>query len=413
MKLKFGRDAAISVFFIVFLFAVLAGTGVRLYETRQETLNLYFQTAGENAGPAAKAKAAVYTVYTQLNNLDTKLFRRTDFINLHGLFNRALGNRIMEEKNSGERSIIKLDDGYLTFIDARPDSGFAQTSATAIASFGSQLAASGTQLLYVQMPSKIESLDPQLPRGVVDYSNQKAGALLDALEARNVATFDLRQSILEQRLDYHALFFKTDHHWLPSTGLWAAGEVCGELNRKFGFSADAGLIDPANFTATDYKKSWMGSQGKRVGQYYAGLDDFETLLPKESTDFYYYYTWGSTSFQKRGRFEDTLVFQKYLLDKDLFLKNSYMYYLGGDHSLTVIKNMKAPQNKKLLVIGDSYCAVFLPYLALAANAEIRFLDLRHYEGSAAEYAALYRPDLVVIAYYSLTFDKPEAFDFNS
>lgn len=412
LKLKFDRDAVISVVFIAFLFVVLAGTGARLYVNRQETLTLYAQTAGANAGAAAKVKAAAFAVYAKLNGLDADLFRRTDFINLHGLVNRAMGNRIMEEKNSGERSVVKLDDGYLTFVAPRPDGGFAQKSAAAIASFGSQLAASGSRLLYVQMPFKINSLDPQLPRGVADYTNIKASGLLGALEARGVATFDLRQRILEQRLDYQALFFRTDHHWLPSTGLWAAGEMCGELNKNFGFSADAGLIDPANFTRTVYQKSWLGSQGKRVGKYYAGLDDFEVLLPKENTDFYYYYTSGSTSFQKRGRFEDTLVNQKYLQHGNLFVKNCYMYYLGEDHGLKVIKNMNAPQDKKLLIIGDSYCAAFLPFLALAANAEIRLLDLRHYEGSAAEYAELYRPDLTVIAYYPLTFEKPEAFDFN-
>lgn len=412
MKQKFDRNAVISVFFILFLFVVLAGTGVRLYETRQETLNLYAQTAGPNAGTAFKAKSAVYAVYTQLNRLDTKLFRRTDFINLHGLFNRALGNRIMEEKNSGERSIVKLDDGMITFIDSTPDDGFSADAAQKIAALGTQLAASDTKLLYLQFPWKVESLNEQLPRGVKDYTNQKASALLGALESRGVATFDLRESILEQRLDNHALFFRTDHHWLPSTGLWAAGEVCKKLNADFGYSADVSLIERDDFKTALYADSFLGSEGKRVGKYYAGLDDYETLLPKETTDFYFYYTAGNMSFQKRGRFEDTLVFGKYLEGDDLFVKNPYMYYLGGDHGLTVIQNMQAPKGKKLLVAGDSFCAAFLPFLAMSANAEIRFIDLRHFEGSFMDYVAEYQPDTVMIAYCPLTFSVEEAFDFN-
>jgi hypothetical protein len=66
----------------------------------------------------------------------------------------------------------------------------------------------------------------------------------------------------------------------------------------------------------------------------------------------------------------------FLTMEDLYT-NRYQAYLGGDFAQLTITNPNQTNNKKLLVIKDSYANAFVQFL-VPHYKEIHVLDLRHY-----------------------------------
>ena len=198
------------------------------------------------------------------------------------------------------------------------------------------------------------------------------------------------------------MFFKTDHHWKPQSGLWAAQEICKTLNSEFGFSIDTDILNLENFSTTVYENIFLGSQGKRVGKFYASVDDFPLVLPSFETDLTNYVLRENGLEQNlKGSFEETLIFKDHLEPVDYFEKSSYSAYTGGDFPLNIITNNKL-KNKRIVFLRDSFACVTTPFLSLAACNELHTIDPRYYKGSIREYIEKLNPDIVITMYSSRT-----------
>lgn len=57
--------------------------------------------------------------------------------------------------------------------------------------------------------------------------------------------------------------------------------------QRYGFSFDPALTDESRYEKTVYERFFLGSQGKRVGTLYGGVDDFTVYTPKFDTDLTY------------------------------------------------------------------------------------------------------------------------------
>jgi len=273
-----------------------------------------------------------------------------------------------------------------------------QKKADKTAVLDAHLKSEGIPLLYVQLPFKVSKLDNKLPTGVFDYSNENADTMLTALKSRGVATFDLRQEIKKDGLDWYSLFFRTDHHWKPETGLWAAGKISEKLNSDYGFNIDRTLLDKNSFRTKIYNNWFLGSQGKRVGQFYAGTDNFTLMLPKYKTDFdFTCHRINGQTFTKKGSFEDTWIFKENL-KKDYFNINTYAVYSGADYRVSVCTN-NLLSGKKILLLRDSYSNVIAPFISLAGCKELRTIDPRYFQGSITGYIDDFKPDIVLMLYY--------------
>jgi len=409
MKIKYSRHSVIAAFFLCFTFIILAGTLAKVYVSRDEVTTTYIQTLGDNSGALAKPKAILLTVYDTLLDIDSKIFKRTDFVNVYGLAQRVTGNRRVYDAASSSSDVIKLGNGYLSFV--LPKSKDLPKKADETAALNAHLKSEGIPLLYVQLPFKINKLDSELPTGVYDYANENSDTMLSALKSRGVATFDLRDEIVKAGLDWYPLFFRTDHHWKPSTGLWAAGKISEKLNSDYGFNIDMPLLNSNNFSSTTYKNWFLGSQGKRVGQFYAGTDDFTLLLPKYKTDMNCtYYRVNGQNIIKNGSFKDAMIFTENLKTKDYFNINTYATYSGGDFPLTICTN-NLLAGKKILILRDSYANVLAPFISLACCKELRTIDPRHFTGSITDYIDSFKPDIVMMLYYPTALSNSAFFKF--
>ena len=409
VKNKWSRHHLISLFFIFFIFIVCAGTAAKGYVSRDEYIKIYSGYLNDNSGAVGKVKASVLTAYETLKNIDGKVYKRTGFINVYGLTQRITGNRYVYDAASSGNDVVKLNNGYLSFV--LPKSKDLKKKADKTAAFNARLKNNGIDLLYVQLPFKINKYDKQLPTGVYDYSNENSDIMLSELKSRGVKTYDLREEIIKDGLNRYPLFFRTDHHWKPSTGLWAAGKICEKLNSSFDFNINISKLDKKNFRSTVYRNWFLGSQGKRVGQYYTGVDDFTLLLPTYKTGISStYYRINGEKIVKNGNFEDAMIFAENLKSKDYFGINTYAAYSGGDFPLTICIN-KLLADKKILLLRDSYSNVLVPFISLAGCKELRAIDPRHFKGSISDYIEKFNPDIVLMLYYPTALGNSAFFKF--
>lgn len=332
-------------------------------------------------------------------NLDPNYSLKAFNIHIYGLTQRIIGNDYVYYADTA-KGVVRLDNGYLTTLLPELTDKRLNEITGGITEFSDILAEGGIDFLYVQLPFKMCADDKQLPVGVEDYSNENADRVLSVLNGNSVDTFDIRVEYKKAGLDFYPLFFRTDHHWLPSTALWSMQRLCEKLNDDYGFKTDTSLLDIKRFSQTTYKDLFLGSLGKRVGRYYAGVEDFSLILPEYETDMVFSYHrlddhyLDGEEFRRGGSFYEAFI-EKVHLEKNHMYGSPYSAYSGGDLSETITVNRNISEGK-ILLIRDSFSCTAAPFLSLAACRELHTLDLRHFYGSVSEYTKKLKPDIVIV-----------------
>lgn len=331
------------------------------------------------------------------------------FIQLYGGTQRLLGRRILEDVEE-QYTVYQLSDGSLTFINAEPiDDGTLSSHAEAYLRFQDLLEEREIPLLYLQAPQKIgREGAPTLPPGVTDYGNQNADRFLARITAGGADVLDLRDVLEADAQPWTSYFFTTDHHWKPETALLCVQKLVELLNEDYGMALDPSLTDPSRYHVQVYEDIFLGSQGKRTGSLYAGLDDLTVLTPDFETDF----THTIQVQVHEGTFEQCLLFLEQLEQTDPFQSNPYTVYSGGDYSFSRIINHLNPDGPKIMILRDSFGCVLTPFLAMHCS-DLSIVDLRYFYDYFPTYLNWLDPDMVLLLYSPGNLTNDMAFDFFS
>lgn len=173
--------------------------------------------------------------------------------------------------------VYRLPDGFFTFVYDKWD---VKDKVRCVKTFSDYCKSRRINFSFICAPFKIWENDTGF-YGVKDFSNQNADNFLKGLEENDISYMDLRAKIKEQGLDNHSLFFRTDHHWLPETGLWGANEVGKFLNKEFDYKLNTERFARDRFDTVKYEKWFLGSQGCKVKLQFAEPDDINLFYPKE------------------------------------------------------------------------------------------------------------------------------------
>lgn len=336
------------------------------------------------------------------NSYTDNLFGKSYWVEVLGFFNKSLNKKIFLDTED-RYTVYKMDNGQETgnYI------GYDMTAfADNYIKFATNIKKEGIPLLYVQAPFKINKYDNQLPYGIPDETNPLADNFLDIV-SDECDTFDLRDLINEQGLDYSSLFYNTDHHWTANTGLWASNVITEKLIENYGLDLDNTYLPRENYIYTVYEDYMLGSQGKRAGIYYSGLDDFTLIEPNYKTD--YYLTIPSLGVVKEGSYSETILFKEYL-SKDYYNADPGRVYTGDNYSLMTIDNKLAKNNTRILLIKDSFSKSIIPSFASTCST-LHIIDLRTFEGSVSEYALKNNIDVIVVLYNPSVVVDPNFFKF--
>ncbi len=299
-------------------------------------------------------------------------------------------------KNSGG---VVLENGYVSGIYGVTTTNYELQQIVDLKDF---LDEKGIQLLYVNEPTKyFDDAVIERDMGKRTYINANADTLLEGMAEAGVNYIDLREIYTELGYESFDLFYKTDHHWTVRAGKIAAEAIAAELNGKYGYNIDLTLYEDEKFLVTHYENAWLGEQGRKLGTSFVGLDDFDLILPDYYTDYTVTYMGGNTF---SGAFGEVLVYQEAYsseLNSDVYEALSWHYsYMAGGLSESVVCNNMNLEGKKILVLGDSFDQVTVPFLSLGVS-EVQTLVLRNYEGSLREYISEHDIDTVIIAYASI------------
>ena len=361
-----------------------------LYPFSDKYVFEYKQTeSAESAEPQKygfreKAKDVESRVDYYCTNL---LFGRMKFVEANALFNKTVGMKII----SGTDSVVVMNNGYLTFQSNEVNTDFAASS---LQWFKSNLDEKGINLMYVQFPSKECPEDNKLPAGVEDFNNINADSLIKDLEKTDVKYSDFRKLLYSETDNWYGSFFRTDHHWLPETGVWAAEKLSELLNQNCGYNINTDIGETDNYNVKIYENYCLGSQGRVATLKFADPEDFSLITPKKETNFTvnYFSDYGGT-----GSYEDVLIDKRAVAKIDYYNLSTYSAYLYGNNAVTSIRNNNIHNGKRLLILSDSFCKCVVPILA----QEVEYIDVvdrRYFTGSIMNYVEQFRPDTVLVAY---------------
>ncbi len=288
--------------------------------------------------------------------------------------------------------IIDLGDGYLTGFVKSSDVTGAFKNLKYLADYCSK---NNIEFSYISAPGKICKYDDKNISGIFDFSNQRADEFHKLISEYGIKNLDLRDVMHAENKNHHEMFYKTDHHWKSETGLWASRHVLKFLHDKFNWNTNYKILDPENFKFINYPKWFLGSQGRKLTLARATPDDFIMIYPKFETHLKFEVpNYGIT---KEGDFNITYYMPRLETKNHYEGAGRFAVYNHGRRPLIKITNYDALNNKKLLLIYDSFSNAVIPFMALGIK-NINAIDLRQFDGSLINYIEQYRPDMVMILY---------------
>lgn len=318
-----------------------------------------------------------------IDNLQNK----NDFVTLNGFVSRYTGKRELN-------NVYRLPNGQLSYTSYYVADSLVDEHVQYIEELAAFLAERNTPLTYVVAPCKSSGEAFNIPifgiSNVVDATNY----LFDKLKkVENVIGINLYTHMEEQQRDFYSQYFPTDHHWLPETAFWAVGETMKIMEDALGVYVDEESLKEENFYQDIYTETFLGSLGRRVGPYFAGKDDISLIYPSFDTEMEIYIP--SHLMKRSGDFYNTIFDMGRMNNSDVYLSNQYSVYIGGDYATTYLRNSSAVNEKKILVVKDSFALPYIAYLSLQFQ-KVDVVDLRYYtERTLMEYIEATAPDHVM------------------
>lgn len=315
-------------------------------------------------------------------DIASTFFNKFGFVNLNGAVCNALNQPCMN-------GVVKLNNGYLLTTLPYSSDEVLRTYADSTIRFDEYLKNRGTVLVYANTPYTSSKYDPQLPIGINDYGNDNCDRFLQMLKDAGVDTIDFRETMYDDGIDQYSMMYKTDHHWTTKAGLYAYGVLEDYVVGKTGCDVDERISDIQNYTVTTYKKWHLGSRGQRTGIYYAGIDDFDLIIPNFDTSI-------QNGAGTVGNMQDVMINMEPLANKDYTSRYTYDSVLGG--SLGHFTNLDCKNDIKVLLITDSFGKAVAPYLAMGF-AQIDYVYDADVSGVTPEFIESIDPDVVIMMYY--------------
>ncbi|MBE6688398.1 MAG: hypothetical protein E7588_03850 [Ruminococcaceae bacterium] len=332
-----------------------------------------------------------FTKQTEVDSFTENLWNRLFFIDIYSVAQRVTLSVVNEDVSE---TVVKDNHGLLHFVEPRVDTG---KYADRIIGLQNSIDA---PILYVQAPNKKLKDYTKLPGHFDNYSNDNADEFLSLIDGK-VDYLDLRSELENDALDKTQLFYVTDHHWTTETAFWGFKETVEKIKQNYNIDLDPQGIytDISNYTAEEYPQSFLGAQGRRVGRFYVGVDDYTLLLPKFNTSFITLDT--ITSPDKpvsQGDFREAFIDEE-ILSSDDVSANKHAAYLTVDRGELIIKNELNPDGKKVLMIKDSFAMPYACFMA-PCTSETVMIDLRYFpmSRSLSDYINEYQPDVVLFLY---------------
>ncbi len=318
----------------------------------------------------------------------TAFFKKFQFVNLNGEMRSLLGQREMN-------GILRLNNGHLIMPQAKMEDEEIEGYADEVIKYADFCKEQGKIFLFVQPILKVDKENKQLPTGVEDYSNENIDVFLKYLKNAGIDILDIRTCMKQDGIDMYDYTYITDHHWTSEGCFYAFGEIVEWIADKTGIKADPDVTDINKYKIITYQGWHLGSYGQRVGQYFAGIDDYDLIIPQFDVSFI-------DENGEKHSFYEQVVNTEIFENRDVTSRYTY------DHALRIPEGIATTsKNMSLLFVTDSYASEMAPYLKLAYSD---YCSQYYPDGLNADYVLQSDPDIVVVMpYYTSTFNAGAIF----
>ncbi|WBW98214.1 DHHW family protein [Oceanirhabdus sp. W0125-5] len=214
---------------------------------------------------------------------------------------------------------------------------------------------------FLLVPNSVKIYEDKLPKYAISYDQKKLMEYVNSMINNELNFINPMDYLLENKDEY--LYFKTDHHWT----------MLGAYYGYTSFMESKGL-EPINFEDFEIKTltdSFYGTLYSKANNTHIAADEIQAFYHKTFEDI-------EISFNNKTESYDT-----YYFDDNLHKKDKYTVFLNGNNpQLKITTDNK--NNKKIMVIKDSYAHCFIPFLS-AHYEEIHVIDPRYYKVNLKEY----------------------------
>lgn len=333
------------------------------------------------------------------NEFNDNIWNRYVSVEINGLVHKILG----QDRMNG---IVRLDNGKVVTLVEQKD---VTQQAQSVAEMNTWLEENSIELLYVQTPYEVCDVDSKLPIGIEDYSNDNARRFLGLLEEAEVPYLDLHASMHSQNLDHYDMFYMTDHHWKVETAFWAYGEIVGSIEERLGCTVPEMYVSKESYSAENLGTIMLGSNGRKTGYLYSGLDELTIMTPTFDTRVSM--TVETDEIYREGTFEEVFLFEERLTGDNIYETAQYDIYMGKDYGVCSLKCDNAPCDQKILIIKDSYSRPIMAFMG-ATYSQVDAIDMRYFSGNVYEYIEETKPDMVVVVYNPYMLNGVDNYKFN-
>ncbi len=277
--------------------------------------------------------------------------------------------------------VWKGKGGYLIEDAVDPSKELIEKDIAAISAFKAKHANIPMRMLLA--PTAVNVYADKLPIFAQPADQNKyMDELFAGISEAGVQVVDVRETF-EAEKDKTQLYYRTDHHWTSE----GAGIAFNKL------AADIGL-GQKSYKLYEVKDDFIGSLASKSGFVGGKADVMKLTMPENGlkSAIYYYDTQ-----------EKTTAFYKL---KNLNKKDAYTVFGGNNHPLYTIKTPTS-ENRRLLLIKDSYANSMIPYLAQHYR-EIVVVDPRYYYDDLEDLILSEQVNEVLFLYNANTFFGDES-----
>lgn len=277
---------------------------------------------------------------------------RNTFVSLNTAEQLLLGKRDLAANYSttpAEGGVYFGKEDHIYEVLLPDKTGIFRDNASALADFAEK---SGVPLTILPVPSGSQEQPENLPYSAPNHDQrQEYNELKQAVgqKATVVGLFDKLN--LKTGGDF---YFKTDHHW----NAYGAYVGYAALSEAMGFPC----VEQSAFDYRTVPQPFYGTLYSKAVTTWQKPDTLVIPYPKGK----------SSVIQVTGKKTHQGIYWDEYLNK----KDKYSVYLGGNPSVTVVKNPDA-KGGKLLLLKDSFANSMIPYLSQNFS-EIHMIDLRYY-----------------------------------
>ncbi len=230
------------------------------------------------------------------------------------------------------------------------------------------------------VPTASEVLKDKLPLFAYDNTQKRLISYINNVLPEGT-TIDLI-SLFENYKDEY-IYYRTDHHWTSLGAYYAYKKWGQEVNIETYNSSDFYIEEvSSDFYGTIYSK--VNTKVKPDSIYLYNLKD-------KNIEYKLDYDLGQ-------KVTDSIYDFKKLEGKD-----KYAVFLGGNNGLVNIKT-NVGNNRKLLIIKDSFANSFIPFV-INNFSEVSVVDFRYYNMKISEYIEKENFTDILFLYNSLNFNK--------